>query len=173
MVPVGVITGPVGVGKSAVLQEADALLISAGVVHATIELEDVARFWGPLGRKGGTRPDVAYRNLATLWSNYNAAGADRLLLSLLVEGRSDLEPVHQAIPNAAITVIELHAPLSVIEDRMRSRDRTMLEQELSAARWWVAHLEGSTFADYRIENGNRPPRETAADVLRALGWLKE
>ena len=171
MIPVAVVTGPVGVGKSTVLKEADVLLVSAGVAHATIELEDVARFWGPSPGEGSTRPDVAYRNLASLWANYSAAGADRLLLSSLMERRSDLDPVRAAIPNASITVVQLYAPLSVIEERVRSRERTP-EQELSAARWWVSRLEGSTFADHLVDTSDRPPREVAAEVLRALGWLK-
>jgi adenylate kinase len=34
VIPVAVITGPVGVGKSTVLHEANALLVAAGVPHA-------------------------------------------------------------------------------------------------------------------------------------------
>jgi hypothetical protein len=78
------------VGKSTVLQEADALLVCADIPHASLEYEDIARFWGPRPSEGGTRPDVAYRNLATVWANCRDAGADRLLLSLLMEQRSDL-----------------------------------------------------------------------------------
>jgi hypothetical protein len=43
VVPVLLVTGPIGVGKSAVLHEADALLIEAGSDHATVELEEIAR----------------------------------------------------------------------------------------------------------------------------------
>jgi adenylate kinase len=171
MIPVAVITGPVGVGKSAVLREADALLVRGGVAHATIELEDIARFWGPQASESRTRPDVAYRNLASLWANYNAAGADRLLLSLLMDRHSDLDLVREAIPSASITVVQLHASLSVIEERLRLRENTIPEQELTAARWWVTRLQGSTFADYVVDNGDRSPSEVATDVLRALGWL--
>ncbi len=167
-----VITGPVGVGKSAVLHAADALLVSAGIPHATVELESVASFWGPKASKGETRPDVAYRNLASVWANYHAAGADRLLLALLMERRSDLLPVQDAIPDAWITVVRLRAPLAVIEERVRWREKTNPEQELSAARWWVSRVEGSTFADHLADNGSRLPRETAAEVLRTLGWLE-
>lgn len=53
MVAVAVLTGPVGVGKSTVLREADALLVNAGVLHASVELEDIARFWGPESAQGG------------------------------------------------------------------------------------------------------------------------
>jgi len=170
--PVAVVTGPVGVGKSTVLQEADALLVSTAVRHASVELEDIARFWGPEPGEGATRPDVAYRNLAALWANYSDAGADRLLLSLLMERRSDLEPVQEAIPDANITVVRLHAPLAVIEERLRSREKTDVEREVSAARWWVPCLERSTFAGHLVDNSNRPPREVAAEVLRVLGWLE-
>jgi hypothetical protein len=173
MVAVAVITGPVGVGKSTVLREADALLVAAGVPHASVEIEDLARYWGPHPGRVGTRPDVACRNLAAVCANYRAAGADRFLLTLLMERRSDLRLVRQAIPDARITVVRLHAPAAVIEARVRSREPTDTdaEQELSAARWWVARLEGATFADHFVHNGSRPPREVAAELLHLLGWL--
>jgi len=43
MVPVLMVTGPVGVGKSTVLCEADVLLVRAGVLHATVDLDEIAR----------------------------------------------------------------------------------------------------------------------------------
>jgi len=171
VIPVAVVTGPVGVGKSTVLQEADSLLIGAGVPHATVELEDIARYWGPRPGEEQTRPDVAYQNLAGVWANYSAAGADRLLLSLLMEQLSDLDHVHAVIPDARITVVRLHAPLAVIEERLRSRELTILDQELTAARWWASRLEGSTFADYVVDNGSGSPRQVAAEILRTLRWL--
>jgi dephospho-CoA kinase len=45
VVPVLFVTGPIGVGKTAVLHEADSLLIEADVRHATVELEEIARCW--------------------------------------------------------------------------------------------------------------------------------
>jgi hypothetical protein len=159
IIPVGVVTGPVGVGKSTVLQAADELLVGAGVPHASLELEDIARFWG-------TQP-----NLASVWANYSAAGADRLLLSLLMEQRSELIPVEEAIPGAHIKVIRLQAPLPVIEKRLRVREKTIPKQEVSAARWWVSRLENSVFADHVVDNSHRPPREVAEEVLHVLGWL--
>ena len=43
--PLLLVTGPIGVGKTAVLHEADAMLIEAGVGHATVELEEIAGCW--------------------------------------------------------------------------------------------------------------------------------
>jgi hypothetical protein len=69
-------------------------------------------------------------------------------------------------------VVRLHAPLALIEERLRSREKADPEQEVSAARWWISCLKGSTFEDHLVDNSNRPPREVAAEVLHALGWLK-
>jgi chloramphenicol 3-O-phosphotransferase len=169
MIPVAVVTGPVGVGKSTVLQEADALLVEAGIKHATVELEDIARSWlGPAERGNA---EIAYRNQASVWANYAAAGADRLLLGLLLEQRSELASVYEAIPAADITVVRLHAPLPLIEERLRKREITIPDAEVSAARWWSARLEGSSVADFDVDNSRRRPREVAADMLQRLGWL--
>ena len=63
MIPVLVVTGPIGVGKTAVLREADSLLIEAGVRHATVELEEIARCWTEATE--AARASFVYRNLAT------------------------------------------------------------------------------------------------------------
>jgi hypothetical protein len=147
------------------------LLVDAGVRHASLELGDIARFWHSPVEDGWK--DVAIWNLSSLWANYRKAGADRLLLGLLLEQRSDLKRIYEAIPGAEITVIQLFAPLPLIEQRLRLREKTIPEQEISGARWWVARLEASDIADHVVDNGNRPPRETAKEVLITLGWLQD
>ena len=89
VIPVLVVTGPIGVGNSAVLYEADSLLIAAGSRHATVELEELGRCWFPAIERA--RAAFVYRNLAALWANFAAAGADRLLLSALAERQTDVE----------------------------------------------------------------------------------
>src|SRR5919204_5424690 len=105
VVPVLLVTGPIGVGKTAVLHEADALLIEAESGHATVELEEIARCWP--NAIEGSRMAFAYRNLAAVWANFVSIGASRLLLSALLEQRSDLHLVLEAIHDAAITVVRL------------------------------------------------------------------
>jgi predicted kinase len=167
-----VVTGPVGVGKSAVLHEADALLISAGVRHATVELEEIARFWPGTASNQYSQP-LVYRNLASLWSNFAADGAERLLLAALVEHGSDLARVSAALPQSAITVVRLHAPLPVLEERIRRREPDPdPEGELSAARWWFYHLDHSRPEDHLVLTSDRPVRQVAAEVLRVAGWLR-
>jgi hypothetical protein len=170
VVPVLLVTGPIGVGKTDVLHEADALLIQSGSRHATVELEEIARCWSDAIE--GSRTALAYQNLAVLWSRFVAVGASRLLLSALVEQRSDLRLVSEAIPGAAITVVRLHATPSALEDRLRRRERVP-EDDLVGARWWSQHFDEVRVEDHVVETENRPIVEIAREVLRLADWLPE
>jgi hypothetical protein len=172
VVPVLMVTGPVGVGKSIVLHEADALLLDAGIQHATVELEEIARCW-PEAIKGSGRKTFVYQNLAALWSNFVAVGASRLLLSDLVEHRSELRLVSEAIPGAAVTVVRLHASLAELEERIRRREPASADDDLAGARWWAQHFEETRVEDHLVETENRPVAEIAREVLRLAGWLPE
>jgi hypothetical protein len=105
MVPVLFVTGPIGVGKTAVLHEADSLLLAEDVRHATVELEEIARCWTQATQH--SRTSFVHQNLAALWSRFAAVGAERLLLSGLVEQRSDVQRVTEAVPGAEVTVVRL------------------------------------------------------------------
>ena len=170
--PVLLLTGPIGVGKSAVLHEADSLLVEASVSHATVVLEEIAGCWPIPPETPAQRVAHMYRNLAALWSDYAARGAERLLLELLVEDRSQLARLAEAIPGAEITMVCLHAPLELIEKRVRRREPDPDPVgELCGARWWAAHMERWADDCVVVNNGDRSAREVAAEVLRAAGWL--
>lgn len=169
MVPVLLVTGPIGVGKTVVLHEADALLIEAGVRHATVELEEIARCWPDAIE--GSRKAFVYRNLAALWPSFVAVGATRLLVSDLVEQRSDLRLVSDAIPGAAVTVVRLHASLSTLEQRIRRREPASPDGDLVGARWWARHFDEIRVEDHLVETEERPVDEIAREVLRRAGWL--
>jgi hypothetical protein len=169
MIPVLVVTGPVGVGKTAVLREADCLLVEAGVRHATVELEEIGRCWTEATE--AARASFVCENLAALWLSFAAAGATRLLLSALVERRADLERVSNAVPGAAVTVVRLHAPLALLERRIRLREPGSPDGELDGARWWTRHFESEHPEDHVVESDQRPVREIAAELLRLTGWL--
>jgi hypothetical protein len=169
MVPVLFVTGPIGVGKTAVLHEADSLLVEAGARHATVELEEIARCWTEATEV--SRPAFVYGNLAALWSNFAAVGATRLLLSGLVEQRSDMQHIPEAVPDAAVTLVRLQAPLALLEERIRLRELAAPDSELDGARWWTQRFEREHPEDYVVESDQRPIREIAGDVLRLAGWL--
>jgi hypothetical protein len=171
MIPVLLVTGPVGVGKSAVLNEAARLLTEGQVPHATVVLQDIARSW-PVPTDDEWNERMAYHNLACVWSNFASGGAERLLLERVLEQRSQLRHLEAAIPGAEVTVVRLRAPLVLIEERVRSREpHAASEWHLGAARWLAPRMDTWAVEDHLVENGDRPLREVAADVLRVAGWL--
>lgn len=170
MIPVLVVTGPTGVGKTAVLFEVDSLLVAAGSRHATVELEELARCWVP--EVEPARRAFVYGNLGAVWSRFAAVGADRLILSALVGQHSDLEGVAEAVPGSVVTIARLHAPLAALEQRIRSREAgDAVEGELDGARWWTQRFEEQQPEDLVVETEGRPVREVAEELLRRAGWL--
>jgi predicted kinase len=169
-VPVLFVTGPIGVGKTAVLHQADELLVEARVSHATVELEEIAGCWPSVMES--SRLELVYKNLTALWANFAAVGASRLLLSGLLEQRPQLHLVSKAVPGAAIILVRLHAPLSVLEQRIRLREPESPLGEIDGARWWTRHFAQVRLdEDHLVETDGRTVREVALDVLRLAGWL--
>ena len=85
--------------------------------------------------------------------------------------RSELRFVPEAVPGAAVTVVRLHAPLSVLEQRIRLREPSTPETEIEGARWWAEHLENARLEDHLVETHDRPVGEIAREVLRLASWL--
>ena len=153
-VPVLVITGPVGVGKSTIANEAAWLLRQAGVPHALVDLDRIEQCWPiPADDPGNER--VSHRNLACMWTNFRQAGADRLIFARVLETRSLLRRVTEAVPGAQITVVRLRAPLSVLHDRIRSREASDPSWFLGAATHTAGVFERAQVEDHLVDNENR------------------
>lgn len=170
-VPVLVLTGPVGVGKSTVASEAARLLREAHVSHALVDLPRIGEAWPPpVDDPWNER--LIHRNLANLWENFRLAGASRLLICRVLECRSSLRYVADAVPGANITVVRLRAPLDLLRERLIARESPRpADWYLNAATYLVEKMEQSRVEDYLVDNGSRLPQEVAKDVLRCVGWL--
>src|SRR5919204_2152456 len=108
--PVLVVTGPVGVGKTAVAVEMSNLLGEMLVAHAVVDM-DWLRWCYPSPEHDPFHIALGLQNLASVWANYRAAGAGRLVLVDIVETRSQLATYQAAIPGADILVARLSATL--------------------------------------------------------------
>jgi len=143
-------------------------LVRAAILHATVVLQEIARCWPAETDDRGNDP-IVYHNLASLWSNYASRGA-RLLVEQILQDRSELRALRDAIPGAAITVVRLRAELRLIEERLREREPCP-EDELSAARWLMPRMEQWAIEDCVVENDRRPLREVAREVLGCARWM--
>jgi hypothetical protein len=159
------LTGTVGAGKTALAVEAGEVLSERAVPTAVVDLDWLGWFHGPV-----EPGELAVRNLATVWPNFRAAGAERLLLTRAVRSAEEVEAVRDALGGIPVALVLVTAPPAVVEARLRRRDTgTELAEHLAAARSWAAELDELP-ADVRIENGERPIREVALELVGALGW---
>jgi hypothetical protein len=169
-VPVLLITGPVGVGKSTIAAEAATLLRQADIPHALIDLDQLEQSW-PVPADDPWNERVAHRNLSCVWANFRQAGADRLILTRVLEARSLLVRVTEAVPGAQITVVRLRAPLAVLHERIRSREASDPSWYLEAATDTAKVFERAQVEDHLVDNESRPATVVAEEVLRRVGWL--
>ena len=174
VVPVLVITGTVGSGKSTVARAASLLLAEAGVGHALADLDDLGKAW-PRPPEDRFNETLSYQNLACICANFLAAGADRLLIAAVFERRDDVQKVRTAVPAASPVVVRLVSPPGLVAGRLRLRhaDRDDLQWHLSRSPELAAVQEQAAVGDRLVSNDGRSPREVAAEVLRAAGWLPQ
>jgi hypothetical protein len=172
-IPVLIITGPVGVGKTVVAAAISDLLGDAGVPHAMVDADQL-RWCYPALPDDRFRVALGLRNLAAVWANYHAAGAQRLVLADVVEQRSDVAGYQQAIPGAAIVVVRLRASLATIERHLRGRETgASLDWHLHRAAELTASMERHQVGDLLIETDGKPVDVIAREALARVGWDDE
>ena len=169
-VPLLIISGSMGTGKTTVVSEISDLLLEAGIAHAAIDLDWLSIMY-PERDPHGER--LAFANLAAVWPNYAAFGAKRLVVARTVEDRAELDDYRAAVPGAQPIVCRLTAPLSVMQERLRIREPGRFQDQALAR---AAELEGildrAEVEDFVVENGGgRSVTAVAREVLSLAGWL--
>jgi adenylylsulfate kinase len=163
------ISGTMGSGKTTVLAEASDILLSKGIVHAAIDLDTL----GIAHLPNGVADDLLFRNLASVWANYQAAGVTRLLLAEALETAADLERTRNAIGEVEIVVCRLTASEETAKQRVRTREPGML-QETFVTR--VADLgrilDLAALENFSIQNDNASVTDVARELLLRAGWLE-
>jgi adenylylsulfate kinase-like enzyme len=140
-VPVLVITGAVGVGKTTVSYEVRLQLRDAGV--SCVLIDDEFALFHPRPADDPTGRQTSMRALASLWNVYRHAGMDRLVLASVLESSADLDRIRKAVPGADTQVFLLTAPLSALAERIRA-------QQVPTAMQWCLDRSKSL-----IETGSR------------------
>jgi hypothetical protein len=169
-VPVIALSGPVGVGKSAVLVEIHDILSELAVPHACVEMDALACLWP---EQGYFNEDVALRNLRAVWSNFHAAGARRLVIAGVVERPADLAGYLRAIPGAVVQTCRLAAAEPTRLARLHSREHGAgLEWHLNRTVELERILDEARLEDFTVVNEHQPLRAVAEEVLVRAGWIE-
>jgi hypothetical protein len=167
-VPVIVLTGTMGSGKTTVVSEASDILAARGVIHAAIDFDTL----GVARLPGDAASEVAWRNLASVWQNYARAGAERLLLAEALETGADLDRIRDAVPGSALVICRLRAGLETMQRRVALRDPGMLRDTFVAR---VAELD--TLIDraglehFCLSTEGCSVTEVARELLTRAGWI--
>jgi hypothetical protein len=128
-VPMLLISGSMGTGKTTVLYEVSDLLEEADVAHAAIDLDSLAKMHPAHGEHSDR---LMFANLAAVWPVYAAAGADRLVAARVVEDRSELGRYREAVPGAEPIICLLEAPVETMQARLRVREPGMVQARVEA-----------------------------------------
>ena len=170
--PVLVITGPVGVGKTAVGTEVANLLEERGVAHALVDV-DCLRWSFPRPEDDPFHTALGLRNLAAVWANYRAAGAVRLVLVDVVETRESLQGYREVIPSADITVVRLTATVETMHRRLEGRENgASLAWHKERAAELLALMDERAVEDVLVQTEGRTAVEVAREVLARVGWVE-
>lgn len=170
-VPVLLLSGSMGAGKTTVMGEIADLLIEANVSHACVEFDGLALIHphtadDPLGTR------LAFRNLRSIWANHRAVGINRLVIAGVVEKREELASYRDAIPGADIVLCRLTAPIKTMHDRLRLREPGIyLPKFLARSTELERILSDARVEDFAVSNGpDRNITDVAREVLQRAGW---
>ncbi len=169
LVPVILLSGSVGVGKTAVLAEIHQILSELSVPHACVERDALACSW-PAERR--FNDVLALRNLRAVWANFRAAGATRLIIAGVVESFDDLEGYRRAVPGSSITTCRLMASEATRLHRLRSREHGAgLDWHLERTVKLEEILDAVRLEDFVVTNENQALRSVASEVLVRAKWI--
>lgn len=170
-VPVLLITGPMGVGKTRVAERISDVCRTSGLAHALLDIDWLDQVYTDERFDTGNRR-LAAANLTAIWPNLRAAGAERVVMARAVETHDHLVDLVAAIPGCVLTVCRLRASQSTLEARLRARDHPD---------WWsfthrrtgelVALMDDVALGDVVIETDELSIDEVARTVIERTAWL--
>jgi hypothetical protein len=171
MIPIVLVSGPVGVGKSVVGGEVAEILERNGTPHSFVDFDQIRfTFPRPADDPWGNR--LGFENLGAIWRNCSRYGSLNLIISDVVEDESFLGTLKQTIPEGDVSTIQLSASLDTLEARLRKREiGSGLDWHLNRAGELLDSLaQPGTPSDHRIATDSRTVVEIAEEVVSKIAW---
>lgn len=163
-----IITGPVGVGKTAVGDEVFEILKSEMQPISLVNLDELGYVY-PKAADDPYGTHIGLKNLGVIWTNYVELGAKRLIIPYVVETLKGIERFHKIIPHAHITTVRLDATVATLHQRLSNRPMGgSLEWHLNRAVELVSVFERSQIGDLVIDTNDKTVSEIAREILS--GW---
>lgn len=166
MTSVVVVTGTVGVGKTAVTWEMTEILDERGVAFMRYDADAVHYRPHPEGDRFGE--GVTLQVLEHAWS---LVRSPRVILPKVVETRDWIDRYRAVIPDAEVTIVRLTAPREVVAERVSEREvGAGLDWHLARAIELEEHWDEFPVEDFTVENVGSV-RDVALELLTRVGWI--
>lgn len=171
-VPILFITGTVGVGKTSVAGEVSEQLDKAGVAHAFVDIDSL-RWCYPRPPHDRFRTELAMKNLAAVWRNFQAAGATYLVLADVLESRDELERYRAAVPGAEFLVVRLRAEPHTLASRVQTRELgSGLEWHRQRTAELAEQMDRSQVEDMLVDTEGKSIMTIAREILERSKWSR-
>lgn len=169
-IPVLIVTGPVGAGKTTVATAISAELERRNVAHAWVDVDQLAQcFPRPVDDPFHAR--LVIRNLSDICRNFVDAGAGRLILPYVIEDAAGRAAIAATIPDSELTIVRLTVQPETVAARLRGRESgESLEWHLRRAPELTRILERNGIGDVVVATDGKTPGELAVEILGLIGW---
>jgi hypothetical protein len=169
-VPVLLLTGTVGAGKTTIAWHINDELAEREIGNTALDLDLLVAQWPSTSK---WNQDLMFESIAALWPIHMAHGSTHLVLARVLEDHDDVARYEAAIPGADITICRIVAPQESRIERLLGRMPPGQLREWHIERTVELHdiLEAKRHEDFVVENGDRPVRDVAIEVLTKAGWI--
>jgi len=163
-----ILHGPPGSGKTTISQTASELLRQHDIANAVIDLDYLAKIY-PRKHVG-----IMYRNLASIWPNYEEIGTIKIIIPTYLQ-KGELEIVTNAAPANKTQVCEVLAPIEVLEERIKAREKRafQIKLHLDYLHQYDSNGPSKEQIDFQVINHGKSKEQAALELLRKVGWISE
>jgi len=167
-VPMLVISGPPGVGKTTVAWEVFSRAAERDESPALADLDLLGAAW-PAPEDDPFQHRLKARNLASVWSNFRETGSRCLIVAAVIETGAELDMLGSAV-GAEVFLCRLTAPNNTLADRIRGRGRDFgddLTKLVKRSAELSELLANHDVSDLVVDTEGQPVGEVAETLLAA------
>ena len=171
-IPVVVVTGTIGAGKSTVAAAMSEILHEQGTRHGLIEVDWLGEVYPAPDPSNPYSTDLAMKVLSSVWPHYLGAGITRAIVTMTLENREELRDLLAAMESPPATVVRLLASQTTREERIKAREfgnlRDLFLEKTADIEY---QMDCFGIGDFSVENESRLPHASATEILQRLGWI--